>query len=76
MLEAAHTVREAGLIPWSASATAQRQAWVADLAERGVFGDRTGQAPGQCDWRVEADRILEEAERVVAWAGGAPKPPR
>jgi hypothetical protein len=58
MQEAAQTVREAGLEPWSASATAQRQAWVADLADSGLFGDRS--APRN-DWRVEADRILASA---------------
>jgi 3-hydroxyisobutyrate dehydrogenase-like beta-hydroxyacid dehydrogenase len=57
--EVAQTVREAGLQPHSASGTAERQAWVADLADAGLFGTR-GQ-PGfarSADWRVEADRIL------------------
>jgi 3-hydroxyisobutyrate dehydrogenase-like beta-hydroxyacid dehydrogenase len=57
--EVAVTVREAGLEPWSASGTAERQAWVADLADAGVFG-RKGE-PGfarSADWRIEADRIL------------------
>ncbi len=36
--EVAETVREAGLTPWSASGTAERQGWVADLADEGVFG--------------------------------------
>ncbi len=57
--EVAETVREAGLQPHSASGTAERQAWVADLADAGLFGTR-GQ-PGfarSADWRVEADRIL------------------
>ncbi|MCP1778599.1 3-hydroxyisobutyrate dehydrogenase-like beta-hydroxyacid dehydrogenase [Bradyrhizobium japonicum] len=31
--EVAETVREAGLTPWSAQGTAERQAWVADLAD-------------------------------------------
>src|SRR5690606_22744999 len=39
MHESANTVREIGLEPWSASGTANRQAWVAELAARGVFGD-------------------------------------
>ena len=59
--EVAVTVREAGLQPWSASGTAERQAWVADLADRGVFGTRG--EPGfarSADWRVEADRILAQ----------------
>ena len=37
MREAAQTVREAGLTPWSAQGTAERQGWVADLAADGVF---------------------------------------
>jgi len=57
--EVAATVREAGLNPWSAQGTAERQAWVADLADDGVFGTRgeTGFARS-ADWRTEADRIL------------------
>lgn len=55
MHESANTVREIGLEPWSASGTANRQAWVADLARRGVFDD-TAHARG--NWRTEADRIL------------------
>jgi 3-hydroxyisobutyrate dehydrogenase-like beta-hydroxyacid dehydrogenase len=57
--EVAETVREAGLTPWSASGTADRQAWVADRADDGLFGVRG--EPGfarSADWRVEADRIL------------------
>jgi 3-hydroxyisobutyrate dehydrogenase len=59
MREVAKTVDEIGLTPWSASGTAERQAWVADLADRGGFGDRAD--PGfarDADWRVAADRIL------------------
>ena len=57
--EVAETVREAGLAPWSASGTAERQAWVADLAEEGVFGTRgTPEFARSADWRIEADRIL------------------
>ncbi len=55
MREVAQTVREAGLEPWSASGTAERQAWAADLAEQGLLGDRN--AP-RADWRPDADRIL------------------
>ena len=57
--EVAETVRDAGLTPWSASGTAERQAWVADLADAGVFGVKG--EPGfarSADWRVEADRVL------------------
>ena len=57
--EVAETVREAGLTPWSAQGTAERQAWVADLADAGVFGDKgTLGFARSSDWRVEADRIL------------------
>jgi 3-hydroxyisobutyrate dehydrogenase-like beta-hydroxyacid dehydrogenase len=57
--EVAETVREIGLVPWSAQGTAERQAWVADLADAGLFGQRG--SPGfarSADWRTEADRIL------------------
>jgi 3-hydroxyisobutyrate dehydrogenase-like beta-hydroxyacid dehydrogenase len=61
--EVAQTVREAGLEPWSASGTAERQAWVADLADDAVFGARgTKGFARSADWRVEADRILAQAK--------------
>ena len=62
--EVAQTVREAGLQPWSASGTADRQAWVADLADAGVFGTR-GEAgfARSADWRTEADRLLAEVAK-------------
>lgn len=53
MREAAETVREAGLQPWSASGTAERDAWVAGLAEQGLFSE----GPRR-DWRQDADRML------------------
>jgi 3-hydroxyisobutyrate dehydrogenase-like beta-hydroxyacid dehydrogenase len=59
MREVAVTVREAGLEPWSAAGTAERQAQLADLGDAGVFG-RRGE-PGFArsgDWRTEADRLL------------------
>ena len=57
--EVAETVREAGLEPWSASGTAERQAWVADLADAGLFGPKgTTEFARSKDWRTEADRIL------------------
>jgi 3-hydroxyisobutyrate dehydrogenase-like beta-hydroxyacid dehydrogenase len=62
--EAAVTVQEAGLSPWSAAGTAERQTWVADLADAGVFGERG--SPGfarSADWRIEADRILDHLHR-------------
>jgi 3-hydroxyisobutyrate dehydrogenase-like beta-hydroxyacid dehydrogenase len=57
--EVAETVREIGLVPWSAQGTAERQAWVADLADEGLFGSRGSKDFARsADWRVEADRIL------------------
>ena len=59
--EVAQTVREIGLEPWSASGTAERQAWVADLADAGLFGTKGTKAFARsADWRVEADRILAQ----------------
>lgn len=64
MREVAVTVREAGLVPWSASSTAERQAWMADLADKGVFGDRRHAAFARSpDFRTEADRILATLSR-------------
>jgi 3-hydroxyisobutyrate dehydrogenase-like beta-hydroxyacid dehydrogenase len=57
--EVAETVREIGLTPWSSQGTAERQAWVADLADEGVFGERGREGFARsADWRTEADRIL------------------
>ena len=58
--EVAETVREIGLTPWSAQGTAERQAWVADLADEGLFGPKGSQEEfaRSPDWRIEADRIL------------------
>jgi 3-hydroxyisobutyrate dehydrogenase-like beta-hydroxyacid dehydrogenase len=57
--EVAETVREAGLTPWSAKGTAERQAWVADLADDGLFGARGSKEFARSpDWRTEVDRIL------------------
>ena len=59
--EVAETVREAGLTPWSAGGTAERQAWVADLADAGLFGAKgTKEFARSTDWRTEADRILAQ----------------
>jgi 3-hydroxyisobutyrate dehydrogenase-like beta-hydroxyacid dehydrogenase len=61
--EVAETVREAGLTPWSAQGTAERQAWVADLADEGLFGKRGDKAFARsADWRTEADRILAKVK--------------
>jgi 3-hydroxyisobutyrate dehydrogenase len=72
MREAVLSVREAGLEPWIATGAAERQAWIADLADEGLFGkwrrDRIGHRTP--DWRRQADRILDhlkttnEPERV------------
>lgn len=56
MREAAATVREAGLEPWSAAGTAERQAWMADLADAKIF---TAGDAGRDDWRQQADRVLK-----------------
>ena len=57
--EVAQTVREIGLVPWSAEGTAERQAWVAELADAGLFGPKGTPAFARSpDWRTEADRIL------------------
>jgi 3-hydroxyisobutyrate dehydrogenase-like beta-hydroxyacid dehydrogenase len=57
--EVAETVREIGLTPWSSQGTAERQSWVADLADEGLFGERGTEAFARSpDWRTEADRIL------------------
>ncbi|HEV7599574.1 MAG TPA: DUF1932 domain-containing protein [Bradyrhizobium sp.] len=57
--EVAETVREIGLTPWSAQGTAERQAWVAGLAEDGLFGAKGSEGFARSpDWRTEADRIL------------------
>ncbi len=62
--EVAETVREAGLTPWSAQGTAERQAWVADLADSGLFGQRgTKEFARSADWRTEADRILQRLKK-------------
>jgi 3-hydroxyisobutyrate dehydrogenase-like beta-hydroxyacid dehydrogenase len=58
--EVAETVREVGLTPWSAQGTAERQAYIADLADDGVFGTRgTKSFARSPDWRTEADRVLD-----------------
>lgn len=59
MCEAAVSVRDAGFEPCSASGTAHRQEWVADMADEGVFGKKGRKRFARSlDWRTEADRIL------------------
>jgi 3-hydroxyisobutyrate dehydrogenase-like beta-hydroxyacid dehydrogenase len=59
MREVAVTVRDAGLEPWSAAGTAERQAWIAARADEGLFGSRgTPAFARSADWRTEADRLL------------------
>ena len=63
--EVAETVREIGLVPWSAQGTAERQAWIADLADEGLFGKKgSKEFARSVDWRVEADRILAKVKPV------------
>ena len=64
MFESARTVREAGLPSYIAFGAAERQAWIANLADDGVFGERS--APGFArsgDWRTEADRLLSHLNK-------------
>jgi 3-hydroxyisobutyrate dehydrogenase-like beta-hydroxyacid dehydrogenase len=62
--EVAETVRDAGLTPWSSSGTAERQAWVADAADAGWFGEKgTPEFARSTDWRVEADRMLAQVNK-------------
>src|SRR6202789_2247152 len=68
--EVAETVREIGLTAWSAHGTAERQAWGADLADKGLFGEKgTAGFARSPDWRTEADRILAN----VRAGNGKPK---
>jgi 3-hydroxyisobutyrate dehydrogenase-like beta-hydroxyacid dehydrogenase len=62
--EVAETVREIGLDPWSSQGTAERQAFIADLADEGWFGERGGKDFARsADWRTEADRVLDAIKR-------------
>ncbi len=62
MREAAETVREAALEPWSAAGTAERQAWMAEMAEAGVFAGSDAVRSG---WRRHADRLLGAVKAKV-----------
>ena len=47
--------------PWSAAGTAQRQAWVADQADAGLFSAKDAPTAGKGGgWRAQADRILNK----------------
>lgn len=59
MRESAHTVREAGFDPLMASAIADKQAWVAQLARDGVFD---GLAP-KPRWEDYADRLIARGSK-------------
>ena len=57
--EVAVTVADVGLTPHSAAGTVERQAWIADLADTGLFGAKgTASFARSPNWRAEADRIL------------------
>ena len=56
--EAASTVREAGFAPTMASAIADKQQWLADLAAQGVFADVGKDAR----WQDYADRLIAAAK--------------
>ena len=60
MREAANTVREAGFEPLMASAIADKQQWVSDLARDGVFRD----LPKDARWQDYADRLLEQSRKA------------
>jgi 3-hydroxyisobutyrate dehydrogenase-like beta-hydroxyacid dehydrogenase len=60
MREVAVTVREAGLAPHMAAATAERQDWVAGL--RGAAG--LGEVAKDANWREYADRLIRSLERA------------
>ncbi len=55
MREAARTVKEAGFPPLMASATAEKQDWVATLARQGVFDG----VPKDARWHAYADRLIQ-----------------
>lgn len=66
MEEVVRTVRDAGLNPWSAAGSLLRQAWMADLSERELFGEKGSAAfAASPDWRTEADRILAALPKAI-----------
>lgn len=58
MRESAKAVREAGFAPLMASASADREKWLADLVRAGFFGD----LPKVVLWHEYADRLLAARE--------------
>jgi 2-pyrone-4,6-dicarboxylate lactonase len=72
--EVAVTVNDAGLHPWSSTATAFRQDWVADLVTDGQLGDPT--AAGEDTWRNNADKILSAQTMSATWLPFYPDPSR
>ena len=55
-----------GFAAVEATGTAERQAWIADLANAGVFGERD--APDfarSANWRREADRLLASLKEAT-----------
>jgi len=60
MREVAVTVREAGLDPWLASATAERQDWMG--RQKVALG--LDKLPGDANWREYADRLLAARQRT------------
>ncbi|MBI5107298.1 MAG: NAD(P)-dependent oxidoreductase [Rhodocyclales bacterium] len=63
MAEVAQTVLDTGLVPLSATASAERATWMADCADAGIFGSRGGAGFAHSpDWRTEADRIIAAAK--------------
>ena len=63
MREVAETVREAGLEPWMASATAERQDWMAKQKDAAGLA----QVAKGANWRAYADKLLgvERAENAA-----------
>lgn len=62
MRESARTVGEAGMAPLMASAIADKQQWVADLAREGIFQG----LPQDARWQDYADRLLESLSSPAA----------
>jgi hypothetical protein len=60
MREVAVTVREAGLDPHMAAATAERQEWVAGM--KGAAG--LSEVAADANWREYADRLLRCLDRA------------